>query len=371
VTEKIADKPEILIVDDSKVIRRAAAKMLGSDYIVSEAVDGLDGWQQLQENLAISVVFTDIMMPEMDGIELLANIRESNDERIANLPVIMITGHSDNETIKKKVFNLGATDFITKPFDSVNLISRAKSYASLSRKIVELEEKTGYDKLTGLYNATNFEEQGAKTLSFASRHKLNISIISMEIDDFQNLFLSYGKAVAQQIIIAVGKRLQETMRTEDIAARTGVARYVLLLPLTNENDARIIVNRIRETISNLVFDTGKERLRVVLAAGIYTYEIDEEIEFAELMSRTDVLLKEALGETGEKISVHKISSEVSHVQSAISEDDIQRALMLILRGDIYKISDDHLEAVMERLSPFLEYAESRMKDKRVGSGSSS
>ncbi len=152
-SEEPANKPEILVVDDSKVIRIAAKKMLGSDYEIHLAEDGLIGWEMLQQNSNISVVFSDLIMPNLDGMELLENIRNSGDDHIANLPVIIMTGHDDSEAGKQKVFDAGATDFISKPFESIDLVSRANSYARLSRKVVELEKKTGYDKLTGLYNA--------------------------------------------------------------------------------------------------------------------------------------------------------------------------------------------------------------------------
>ena len=106
--DETTEKPQILVVDDSKVIRRAAIKMLGDGYQVHEAVDGMDSWQQLQRNDAISVVFTDMQMPEMNGMELLANIRNSDDERLAALPVIMITGVGDTEDAKRMVFDAGA-----------------------------------------------------------------------------------------------------------------------------------------------------------------------------------------------------------------------------------------------------------------------
>jgi len=297
------DKAEILIVDDSKVIRKAAAKMLGDAYIVHEAVDGRDAWQQLQQNPAISVVFTDMQMPVMNGMELLSNIREADDERIAGLPVIMVTGQGDTEETKREVFDAGATDFITKPFGSIDLLSRAKSYAQLNRKVVELEKQTGHDKLTGLFNANSLEEQGDKALSFALRHKLNISAVYLEIDEFQELFLAHGKTVAQQIIVAVAKRLDGVLRTEDVAARIGVAKYAILLPLTNTTHAKIVVDRLRASINKLIFDTGKEKLRIVLAAGITSPEVDEDLKFADLMVQSDVALKRALGKKLKRLSI--------------------------------------------------------------------
>ena len=154
--EQSSQKPEILIVDDSKVIRKAATKMLGDGYVIHEAVDGRDGWQQIQQNASISVVFTDIQMPVVNGMELLANVRGSDDERIAGLPMIMITGQGDSEDAKQAVFEAGATDFIAKPFSSIDLLTRAKSYAQLNARVVELEKQTGHDKLTGLLNARGF-----------------------------------------------------------------------------------------------------------------------------------------------------------------------------------------------------------------------
>lgn len=123
-SENVTDKPEILVVDDSKVIRLAAKKMLGSEYIVHLAEDGLVGWEMLQNNSAISVVFTDLSMPNLNGMELLDNIRSSTSDHIANLPVIILTGCDDTESAKQTVFDAGATDFIGKPFESIDLMSR-------------------------------------------------------------------------------------------------------------------------------------------------------------------------------------------------------------------------------------------------------
>ncbi len=367
-TAPLTDKAEILIIDDSKVIRKAASKMLGDSYIVREAVDGRDGWQQLQQNPAISVVFTDMQMPVMNGMELLSNIRESDDDRISGLPVIIITGQNDTEETKREVFDAGATDFITKPFGSIDLMSRAKSYAQLNRKVVELEKQTGHDKLTGLFSTNSLEEQGDKALSFALRHKLNISAVYLEIDAFQELFLAHGKTVAQQIIVAVAKRLNGNLRTEDVAARIGVAKYAILLPLTNTTHAKIVVDRIRESINKLIFDTGKEKLRVVLAAGMTSPEAIEGLKFSDMMVQSDVALKKALSRTGEKVASYteEKSEEVIDLKPAATQDDLQTAFKLILAGEYYRIERDPLDYLMERLAPFLEYVENQVDKELTG-----
>jgi diguanylate cyclase (GGDEF)-like protein len=364
-SELPAEKPEVLVVDDSKVIRLAARKMLGADYNIHLAEDGLVGWEMLQENSAISVVFTDLSMPNMNGMELLENIRTSSNDQIANLPVIILTGADDTETVKHQVFDAGATDFIAKPFESIDLLSRAKAYARLSRKVVELEKKTGYDKLTGLYNANLLVEQGSKAFSFASRHKLFISAVYFEIQDFQNVFLTHGKNVAQHIIVAVGKRLQEVMREEDIAARLGVAKYALILPMTNKQKSQIVIERVRESIDKLVFDTGKEKIRVGFKTGYSSLDFSTEIEFNELLDQADDALQRAIASSTEPVVCFDDVLDVEEPPLVITEQDIDQAFAHILTGNFYQIPEQHLAAVVERLSPFMQYVDNQLTSDEV------
>lgn len=364
------EKPEILVIDDSKVIRKAAAKMLASDYTVHEAADGLEGWEFLQNNTGVSVVFTDIQMPELNGLELLARIREADDEHISALPVIMITGREDTEDTKKEVFEAGATDFITKPFSSIDLITRAKSYAQLNRKVTELEQQTGHDKLTGLFNANSLEEQGEKALSFAIRHGLNISTVYLEIVGFQSLFLKHGKTVAQQIVIAVSKRLTGLLRTEDVAARIGVAKFGLLLPLTNSTHTKIAVDRLRESINKLVFDTGSEKIRIEVAAGMTSPIAGEDMKYSELMEHAGIALARGMEKAGDKIASYaeeEVEEQVVELQPTATEEDLQAAFQCILDGEYFKIERAHLNALMDRLTPFLHFVENQVDKERAAS----
>ncbi len=370
-SEEAKEKPQILVVDDSKMVRRAVQKMLAADYHVHEAVNGMDAWQQLQRNDAISVVFSDMQMPELNGMELLAKIRNSDNERLAALPVIMITGADDTEDAKRTVFDAGATDFIAKPFESIDLLSRAKSYARLNRKVVELEKKTGHDKLTGLFSVASFEEQGEKALAFALRHKLKISAVYLEITGFQDIYLTHGKSVAQQIIIAVGKRLKEVMRTEDIAARLGVAKFAVLLPLTNNADSLVVIKRIRESINKLVFNTGHEKIRVSLTAGYTSPDLSEKLAFPEMMEQAESALQKALDSSGgEKISSFFEQEKAVEQDQAFTDEDMRMAFQHILDGSYFQVPDNMLQTVAEKLDPFLDYVAKRTNTGRTGTDNS-
>ncbi|VAW52992.1 hypothetical protein MNBD_GAMMA05-1917 [hydrothermal vent metagenome] len=365
--EKLAEKPQILVVDDSKVIRLAAKKMLGSDYQVHLAEDGQIAWEVLQQDNDISVVFTDLSMPNLNGMELLAQIRDSDIENIAALPVIILTGADDSDTVKQTVFDAGATDFITKPFESIDLISRAKAYARLSRKVVELEKRTGYDKLTGLCNATSLEEQGVKAFSFSSRHKLSVSTVIFEITEFQECFLNHGKNVAQHIISTVGKRLQEVMREEDIAARIGVAKYVLVLPMTNKQKTEIVISRMRESINKLVFDTGKEKIRVNFVAGYAVLGQLDNMQFNDMLEQADNALQRAIKSSDNPVVCFddEIEEKIEAPVEIVTEQDIENAFSLILEGNYYQIPEQHLSVVVKRLVPFMQYVDNQLEDDRV------
>src|SRR5215472_4673341 len=90
----------VLIVDDSKLIRNAASKMLGAEFDVVTADDGAEAWALLERDASIQVVFTDLAMPGLNGYELLRNIRTSSDSRIRALPTIVVTGVEDDEVAR-------------------------------------------------------------------------------------------------------------------------------------------------------------------------------------------------------------------------------------------------------------------------------
>ena len=123
-------KARILIADDSKIVRVTASKILATQFDVVLAEDGEEAWEKICQDTSIQVVFTDLGMPRLDGYGLIQRIRQAEDEGIRNQPVIVITGAAEEEGVRRKVFELGATDFITKPFKSTEILARAEAHAS-------------------------------------------------------------------------------------------------------------------------------------------------------------------------------------------------------------------------------------------------
>ena len=301
-------KQRLLIVDDSKVIRVTARKILKDHFETVEAVDGENAWEILGSEAPFSLIVSDLTMPGLDGYGLLERIRSSHQPHIQNIPVIVITGSNDSEAVKERATTAGATDFIGKPFDAVDLLARTQSLASahttirtLTEETIALEDRITTDPSSGLANEEAFMEQGFQQLSYAIRHKTSLAVFRIEIDDFGGLFKQHGQASSDSIIQAVATVLQSAIRYEDMAARIGTARFALLLPGMNKTGIRILANRINRDIGARILKQGETRIRFTVSIGVAAPEILRETRFDDLLSIADSRLVYALSRGGNQI----------------------------------------------------------------------
>jgi len=215
----------VLVVDDSKIMRQAIKKMLNADFEVVLAEDGERGWQQLLQDNQIGALITDIAMPVLDGYALICRIRASEDARIRDLPVITITGADDDET-KSRAYACGSTDFITKPIDGIQLKTRVRAYIKydqttrqLEEKAVALEDESVNDPLTQMRSRRYFLQRGEQDISHALRHKQDMSLLRLDIDDFKKIYKAHGDAAFDHLLIWFAKNLTKTVRADDTVAR--------------------------------------------------------------------------------------------------------------------------------------------------------
>lgn len=350
-------KPEILFVDDSKTVRGVAIKILSEKYTVHEAVNGKDAWEQLEKNPDCAMVLADIQMPEMNGLQLLKKIRTSPDRRIAQKPIVMITGHSDSHAAMSAVFEMGATSFISKPFSDIDLLSCARSYISLNQRLNRLEEELGIDRQSGLYNASRFEDEGNKALSMALRHKLELSVAYIELKALSEISSNHSNKAATQVVVEVGKRIHKHLREEELIARVGVSRFALLLPVTSNSNSMIALSRVQNVVKSMAFITNKHKIQVDIAAGVSSIgEDDAELGFNGLCKRAETALQKAINSEGETIESFEGVSAGNDTDKKVQYDYfLSKSLPYIVDGNFHKIPDDHLDHVMSILKPFVRY----------------
>lgn len=126
-------KPRVLVIDDSRVIRRMITKVLGSEFDTMEASDGAAGWSALAHDSHIDVVITDIQMPQLDGYGLICRIRAVEDPGLRDIPVVVITSAED-EITKERAYACGANDFILKPLDATQLLGCVRAHVDEYRQ---------------------------------------------------------------------------------------------------------------------------------------------------------------------------------------------------------------------------------------------
>ena len=384
-------KVEILIVDDSPTICATIGKYLGDDYTTHFAADGEAGWKLLQSNASISLVFTDIHMPVMNGMLLLQKIRESDCERIASIPVIMITSHEDSEAAKKATHNIGATDFISKPFDKIDILSRARSYTSLNNRITELEQKAAYDTLTGLYSNRMLLDFGNKTLSFGKRHNMDASIFYVEVVDTEKLVDKYGDKITGTIISTVAGLLENSLRKEELVAHLEGGRFAIVLPNTKAFKAHIVATRLKQAVEDLVFDIKSVKLQVKLAFGLCsTEDRDKDKNDMHSFEKYCVHASQSLAASLETPNYRIVRYDETYEKKLVDEkntyafstpavedtvdneeesmDAIGDFFSSILAGDYSNIPAEFLPSLIEPLEDFVKYAHSTLQENKKASG---
>ncbi len=359
---KEKEKPTVLIADDSKVIRKSIIKMLGEEYTVLEAADGMEALEILQENQQIRLLFSDLGMPRMDGYELLEAVRNSDDEGLAEIPVIIVTGKEDTEEAKEKMIELGATDLIGKPFHSAELKSRTRSYISLARKVKKLEEASPIDKATGLATPDYFKKQTEITFSLSKRHGHDITLARINIENYAELTKEYGKGVVAKIIATVGKLLNADMRKEDVAANLGNEKFALMLPGADPEGANDVISRIRKRLAKMDLRIGEKVAHIAFSAGIVSRPVDDEIDdFSQLMTQAEEALQKALAKGKEQTVIIQPSEEpLPEPEPAKIDIQIDTLLEQLADGSA-ELSEEQLTLGLKKFLPLLARADQKLK----------
>lgn len=378
---------KILIVDDSATIRSVVAKHLGDGYTTLQAENGEVAWQLIEEDEHISLIFADLHMPVMNGMLLLKQIRESECERISNMPVIMLTGHEDTEAAKQASYNMGATDFVSKPFSELDIKSRVRSYADLNRKIAALEQNVTHDTLTGLLNRNGFRELAEKAMSGTRRHDFELTVLRVQVVDLGNIGLNHGKEIVEQIIRCIASNLQNSLRQEEVIAHFGMGQFAVLLPMTKAFKAHIVAMRLKAATTKLAFKLDDKVIRTDLAVGMDSTEgYSEEQTLDDLCMQVERALEVSVNDRAcnvvrydetivteqDDIADESGIEQASDTSAGVSGSTIDaealnqldaavmgRYMAAILSGDFESIPDKHLEAMIQPLEAFLKYANER------------
>lgn len=300
-------RPRVLVADDSRVVRMAIKKILGTDYDLIEVGDGASAWERVRADAEIQALVTDIEMPNVDGYELICRIRGAEETRLRELPVIAITGAEDEET-KQRAFACGATDFIIKPIDAIQLQARVQAYVRYDQNARELTEKSALledqailDSMTGLCSRRYLIQRGEQDLAFAVRRGNDLSLIRVDIDHFKKLYKTHGDDISEALLAWFGKLFLDTARTEDTVARVGGAQFAILANATSIEAAITLCQRLNETVASKPYRHGNLTIPITLSMGMAGLVQDHRDNIEELLKLAHQRLCHAQSEGGDRV----------------------------------------------------------------------
>ncbi|MDD3411786.1 MAG: EAL domain-containing protein, partial [Eubacteriales bacterium] len=224
----------LLIVDDNDVNRRILCKMLGGEYDVLQAANGREAMAALQRSHEIiSAVLLDIVMPEMDGYEVLEAM--SGDERLRSIPVIVTTGNTETGS-EIKALTLGANDFVSKPYN-VEIIRRRLRNTIRLRETAAMVNALRIDRLTGLLTRGAFLDKAAELI--AARQPGYYMMAAFDIDNFKVINDQYGTAKGDDVLRAVARLLSGVFETVGgLCCRVTADSFAVLYPRSFSGTAR-------------------------------------------------------------------------------------------------------------------------------------
>lgn len=271
----------ILVIDDDRLdLDLAETGLVNYGYHVIRATTGSDGLRLAFERPP-DLILMDMALADIHGPEACRRLRD--DPRTVDVPVIFLTAPDDVGNVVQGL-EAGGDGYITKPFNSRELVARAKSALRLKAlndtlKALnrELAEKAITDGATGLLNKAHMDARGAEELARARRYDVPLSLLMLDIDHFKKVNDTYGHPQGDVVLRELAKVLRLSTRAVDIVGRYGGEEFLIILPQTDAAGARTLANRLRLAVENHRFTVatqgepeGQSPLALTVSIGGYT-----------------------------------------------------------------------------------------------------
>jgi len=277
----------VLVVDDDEFVRMhlsVLVKALGYSCLTS---GGSEEAVKILEFKPVDIVLSDVVMPGMDGMALLAYIREHHKDT----DVIISTGFSQTANYAE-VIKAGAIDFIKKPIDPAELEAKMARAIRERTLVRELERLSMHDALTSLLNRRSFDERFPYEVGRAHRQNYSLILALIDVDNFKEYNDEHGHQAGDEVLISLGTILAECTRDKvDMCFRLGGDEFCVLLPQASAVQGLEIVERIRASFLERGF--GGTTLSIGLVECKRDTDLTKREDEQSMMARADHAMYDA------------------------------------------------------------------------------
>ncbi|MFL6334080.1 MAG: diguanylate cyclase [Pyrinomonadaceae bacterium] len=244
-------KLRVLVVDDEPDKRLLLAFALENEgYEVYTANDGVAGLAAVELHLP-DLIVTDVMMPRMDGYEMIRRVRANPQTKF--IPVIIQSAARVEGRDVRLGSELGALGYLTDPTDLDLLRARARTLLELKQYLDSCQEAAFTDHLTGLANRRRFERQLEREVARTERYSRPFCLLLVDIDNFKDVNDTHGHDAGDEALRRVANVVQSGTRGIDTGARIGGDEFAIILPETDLTRGLEVAERLRTAIAALDF----------------------------------------------------------------------------------------------------------------------
>ncbi len=264
-TTKDIESYRVLIVDDSYELAKFYSLTLenagfNSNYI-TKPLNIMEAITHYQPEL----ILLDLYMPDCTGFELASVIRQQ--EHYIDMPIVFLSSETDTKT-QLLAMEQGGDDFLTKPISPENLILSVQTRINRYRQLKSLFVK---DSLTGLHNHTSIKQHIDTEISRARRNRKQVCLVMIDVDHFKQVNDVHGHNVGDKVLKALARLMRLKLRQTDILGRYGGDEFVVILPETEINDAKLVIDKLRIDFGKLQFTEIENEITVSITCGIASY----------------------------------------------------------------------------------------------------
>lgn len=276
----IRERPLVLVVDDDEDLRSLAQLQLGDGFDVIQAADGQRCVTLAQTELP-DVILLDMMMPGMDGAQVLQQLSASI--RTKNIPVIFLSALTGTED-RVKGLEIGAVDYIAKPVEKRELVARVGVAARTSARHKLLESRIVSDQQTGLPGRQEFDERLNQEVSRSDRSNAALSVMLIDVDGMSEINEKLGRELADELLENVATLLRDVFRRADGVYRYGGDEFSAILPDTDIATSYLAAERCRQAVSQVTCE-GKP-----VSISIGTAEFSSGRKAEEFIAKAEIAL---------------------------------------------------------------------------------